>query len=108
MSKLFALLAILLILSGVLVLAVPKAEVQVSAERGIAPQEMPEPKIIDQARDIAEKVNAPLSIFFGLVSLYYSRLFPPYLSAEPRACRTRDQPGARLRSAPSPTMLRRS
>jgi hypothetical protein len=89
MSKLFALLAILLILSGVLVLAVPKAEVQVSAERGIAPQEMPEPKIIDQARDIAEKVNAPLSIFFGLVSLYYSRR--TYLLNRERAVRETSQ-----------------
>lgn len=89
MSKLFALLAILLILSGVLVLAVPKAEVQVSAERGIAPQEMPEPKIIDQARDIAEKVNAPLSIFFGLVSLYYSRR--TYLLNRERAVRDTSQ-----------------
>jgi hypothetical protein len=62
MSKLFALLASLLILSGVLVLAVLKAEVQVSAERGIAPQEMPEPKIIDQARALADNAQKELTI----------------------------------------------
>lgn len=74
MTKIFALLAVLLIASGVIVLAVPKSAAPPAAtERGMAPQSTPLPTLADQARDIAEKVNAPLSIVFGLVSLYYSR-----------------------------------
>lgn len=74
MTKVFALLALLLITSGVLVLALPKPQAPPpSAERSIAPQSVEAPTLVDQARDIAEKINAPLSIVFGLVSLYYSR-----------------------------------
>lgn len=74
MTKIFALLAVLLIASGVIVLAVPKpAAPPAATERGMAPQSMPIPTLADQAREIAEKINAPLSIVFGLVSLYYSR-----------------------------------
>ena len=87
MTKLFALLAILLILSGVLVLAVPKP--QPPAEHGLAPQSIPSPTVIEQAREIAEQVNAPLSIFFGLVSLYYSRR--TYLVNRERAAREAGQ-----------------
>jgi len=73
MTKLFALLALLLIVSGVLVLAVPKPAAPPPGERGLAPQSIPAPTLLDMAREIAEQVNAPLSIAFGLVSLYYSR-----------------------------------
>ena len=31
------------------------------------------PAYLLRARELAEQVNAPLSILFGLVSLYYSR-----------------------------------
>jgi len=73
MTKIFALLALLLIASGVLVLAVPKPTVPAATERSLGPQAAQKPTLADQAREIAEKVNAPLSILFGLVSLYYSR-----------------------------------
>ncbi len=73
MTKLFAFLALLLIASGVLVLALPKPQAPPSAERSIAPQTVEAPTLAEQAREIAERVNAPLSIVFGLVSLYYSR-----------------------------------
>jgi uncharacterized membrane protein len=73
MTKIFALLALLLIASGVLVLAVPKPTQPVATERSLGPQSARQPTLADQAREIAEKVNAPLSIVFGLVSLYYSR-----------------------------------
>ncbi|MBA4130364.1 MAG: hypothetical protein C0519_02955 [Hyphomicrobium sp.] len=73
MTKIFALLALLLIASGVIVLAVPKPAQPVVTERSLGPLGTGAQSIADQARDIAEKVNAPLSILFGFVSLYYSR-----------------------------------
>ena len=42
--------------------------------RSLAPEAVSvAPPIIARAREIAEQVNAPLSILFGLVSLVYSR-----------------------------------
>lgn len=99
MSKLFALLAVLLIASGALVLAVPRdsayhgpamaKKTEAPGSRSLAPEaNVPEDAapaqggekkirtlqdLIATARDVAEKVNAPLSIIFGLVSLLYSR-----------------------------------
>lgn len=73
MTKIFALLALLLIASGVIVLAVPKSAPTAATERSLGPQSTQALSLADQAREIAEKVNAPLSILFGLVSLYYSR-----------------------------------
>lgn len=72
MTKVFVLLAILLIATGTLLLAVPKSSVE-PAGRSLAPQAVPPTALVTQLRDLAEQVNAPLSIFFGLVSLYYSR-----------------------------------
>ncbi len=73
MSKFFALLAVALIATGLLVLAVPREEGSQGA-RSLSPQSVSEtPAYLLRARDIAEQVNAPLSILFGLVSLYYSR-----------------------------------
>lgn len=76
MTKVFVLLAIALILSGGLVLLGPQVE-QVAATRSLAPEAGPEAaqavNIIQRARELAEQANAPLSILFGLVSLYYSR-----------------------------------
>ena len=72
MSKLFALLAILLIATGVVLLSVPKMA-PAETTRGLVPESVAVPAVIIQAREIAEQVNAPLSIVFGLVSLFYSR-----------------------------------
>lgn len=73
MSKIFALLAVALIATGLLVLAVPRDEASPGA-RSLSPQSVSEtPAYLMRARDLAEQVNAPLSILFGLVSLYYSR-----------------------------------
>jgi hypothetical protein len=70
MSKLFALLAVALIATGLLVLAVPPDE----GVTGARPQSVSETRVyLLKAREVAEQVNAPLSIFFGLVSLFYSR-----------------------------------
>lgn len=71
MSKILALLAILLILTGVVLLAVPHAEAP--GTRSLAPEGLAVPAFLVQARDIAEEVQAPLSILFGLVSLYWNR-----------------------------------
>jgi hypothetical protein len=73
MWKIFALLAILLIASGVLLVAVPRIPGGDATARGAAPETIRTLSVINQARDIAEQVNAPLSIVFGLVSLFYSR-----------------------------------
>jgi hypothetical protein len=73
MSKIFALLALLLILTGAVLLAVPRAAAPGASDRSLGPEALAVPAIVTQARDIAEKVNAPLSIVFGLVSLFYSR-----------------------------------
>lgn len=70
MSKIFALLAILLIMTGALLLGIPREE---PGARSLAPTAQQVPELLLRARDLAEQVNAPLSILFGLVSLYYSR-----------------------------------
>ena len=73
MSKVFALLAVALIATGILVLAVPREE-GASGARSLSPQSVTEvPTYLLRARELAEQVIAPLSIVFGLVSLYYSR-----------------------------------
>jgi hypothetical protein len=71
MSKLVALLAILLIATGALLLAVPREEP--SATRSLAPDSIAMPALVVRAREIAETVQAPLSIAFGLISLYWNR-----------------------------------
>ncbi|MGE0022284.1 MAG: hypothetical protein AB7S70_01480 [Hyphomicrobium sp.] len=74
MSKLFALLAVALIATGLLVLAVPRDEAVPGGARSLSPQAVSDvPVYLLKARELAEQVNAPLSIFFGLVSLFYSR-----------------------------------
>lgn len=73
MSKIFALLAVALIATGLLILAVPREQSSTGA-RSLSPQAVSDvPHYLLNARDIAEQVNAPLSIVFGLVSLFYSR-----------------------------------
>jgi hypothetical protein len=72
-SKLFALLAVVLIATGLLILAVPREEAATGA-RSLSPQAVSDvPPYLLKAREFAEQANAPLSIFFGLVSLFYSR-----------------------------------
>lgn len=72
MSKIFALLALLLIATGIILMAVPKEDAG-NGTRSLAPESIAAPAIVNQARELAEQVNAPLSIVFGLVSLFYSR-----------------------------------
>lgn len=71
MSKIIAVFAVLAILTGAIVLAIPRDNVQPAATRSAGPP--PAVSTIARVRDIAEQVNAPLSIIFGLISLYYSR-----------------------------------
>lgn len=74
MTKFFALLAIALIATGLLVLAVPREDPSAPGARSLSPQTAVEvPSYLLRAREVAEQVNAPLSILFGFVSLYYSR-----------------------------------
>jgi hypothetical protein len=72
MSKIFALLGIALIVSGALVLGLPYLEETPSASRSLAPESAASSLIV-RAREIAEIVQAPLSILFGLISLYWNR-----------------------------------
>ncbi len=69
MSKIFAVLAVLLILTGAILMAVPRETP--APTRGPSVQQAL--TLYAKARDVAEQVNAPLSILFGLVSLWYSR-----------------------------------
>ena len=70
MKTIFALFAVLLIATGVVLLAIPREEPQRATTRSVGPQVI---SYAVRARDLAEQVNAPLSILFGIVSLYYSR-----------------------------------
>lgn len=69
MYKLFVVFAVLLIATGALLLAVPKEEPRATT-RSAGPQVV---SLVTQVRNIAEVANAPLSILFGIASLYYSR-----------------------------------
>lgn len=88
MAKIFAILGVLLIVTGVVLLAAPKPTVSpmppapasrsASPERSAGPNSVgigarEVPSLLTKARDIAEQVNAPLSILFGLMSLFYTR-----------------------------------
>lgn len=70
MSKIIAVFAVLAILTGAIVLAIPR-ELPLASTRSTGP--LPSPSVVAQIRDVAEQVNAPLSIIFGLISLFYSR-----------------------------------
>lgn len=75
MTKIFALLAVLLILSGVVLIAVPRSEAPSAGPRGVAPGAGGPAAVstLSMVRSVAEQANAPLSILMGLVSLYYTR-----------------------------------
>jgi hypothetical protein len=66
----FAVFGLALVITGAVLLLVPREDVSRAQTRSVAPQVV---SLAVQARDLAEKVNAPLSILFGIVSLYYSR-----------------------------------
>lgn len=68
MSKLFIVLAIALIAVGSIVLFGPLLEAAPGPSLGPV-----EGGTFALVRDVAQQVNAPLSIVFGLASLYYSR-----------------------------------
>lgn len=71
MSKIIAAFAVLAILTGAIVLAIPRESPPPAATRSAgAPAQI---STIARVRDIAEQVNAPLSIVFGLISLFYTR-----------------------------------
>jgi hypothetical protein len=69
MYRLFAVVGIALILLGGVLFAMPRDQ-KTEALRRSAPAPV---GIVAQLRNIAEVANAPLSILFGLLSLYYSR-----------------------------------
>ncbi len=87
MRLMFALLGILLITSGVIVLGTPylnsmqpvstaAVEPEAPGTRSFKKRRQDQPRrqsLLDQVRIIAEKANAPLSIVFGFMSLYYTR-----------------------------------
>lgn len=72
MAKVFAVLGIALILSGIVLLAVPR-EQPGSQARGVGVQAKDAVPVVATLRNLAEQANAPLSILFGLMSLYYTR-----------------------------------
>lgn len=77
MAKVFAVLGIALILSGIILLAVPREQAAGPAARSAAPgvgiQAKDAVPVVSTLRNLAEQANAPLSILFGLMSLYYTR-----------------------------------
>ena len=86
MRLMFALLGILLIASGAIVLGTPYLSSLRAPEAAIedgspgtrsfkrpSPYASRRQTWFDQVRTIAEKANAPLSIVFGFMSLYYTR-----------------------------------
>lgn len=88
MTKIFALLGILLILTGGVLVYSRFAAPNVALERSAGPNSVgvsvrEAPGLLGKARDIAEQVNAPLSILFGLMSLFYTRR--TYLAQRGRA-----------------------
>lgn len=70
MRILFAVFGLALIITGAVLLLVPREE-QRAQTRGINTQQVV--SLAVRARDIADQVNGPLSIVFGLISLWYSR-----------------------------------
>jgi hypothetical protein len=69
MYRLFAVVGIALILLGGILFAMPRDQKSESLRRSV-----PAPVgIVAQLRHVAEQANAPLSILFGFLSLYYSR-----------------------------------
>lgn len=70
MRIIFAVFGLALILVGGIILLVPREE-QRAQTRSINTQQVM--SLAGRVRDVADQVNGPLSIVFGLISLYYSR-----------------------------------
>ena len=70
MYRLFAVIGIALILLGVALFAMPSISPTVETMRR---SPAPPTSIISQLLTLADRYNAPLSILFGAMSLYYSR-----------------------------------
>jgi len=65
----FAVFGLLLIIVGTVLVLVPR-EAPPAQTRGAGSEVM---SLAVRARDLADQVNGPLSILFGVISLYYSR-----------------------------------
>ena len=70
MRVIFAVFGLLLLLVGAVILLVPREEPR-AANRSMNAQQVM--SLAGRVRDVADQVNGPLSIVFGLISLYYSR-----------------------------------
>ena len=71
MRWIFAVFGLALIITGAVLLLVPREEAPRAQTRGaVGPQVV---SLAMRARDVADQVNGPLSILFGVISLYYSR-----------------------------------
>ncbi len=70
MRIILAVFGLALLITGAVLVLVPREEQRVQT-RGVNAQQVV--SLAVRARDIADQVNGPLSILFGLVSLYYSR-----------------------------------
>ncbi len=69
MRLLFAVFGLALIITGAVLVLVPREEPRAQT-RSVGPQVV---SLAVRVRDLADQVNGPLSIVFGLISLYYSR-----------------------------------
>lgn len=69
MRLIFAVFGLALIITGAIILFVPREDPRAQT-RSIGPQVV---SLATRVRDVADQVNGPLSIVFGLISLYYSR-----------------------------------
>jgi hypothetical protein len=70
MRVIFAVFGLALIMVGSIILFVPREEARPQTRSINTTQVI---SLAARARDIADQVNGPLSILFGLISLYYSR-----------------------------------
>ena len=71
MRIVFAVLGVLLVLTGVVLVMVPREDAARAQSRTINAQQVV--SLAVRARDLADQVNGPLSIVFGLASLWYTR-----------------------------------
>lgn len=69
MRIIFAVFGLALIITGAVILLVPREEPRAQT-RSLSPQVI---SLATRVRDAADQVNGPLSIVFGLISLFYSR-----------------------------------
>ncbi len=69
MRLIFAVFGLALIIVGGILMLIPREEPRAQT-RSVGPQVI---SMATRVRDVADQVNGPLSIVFGLISLYYSR-----------------------------------